>query len=294
MALFEKEYRDRQELIDAELEKLLPPEDQAPRELHKAMRYSVLAGGKRFRPILCLAGCEAAKAPKELALPFACALELIHTYSLVHDDLPSMDNDDLRRGRPTSHKVFGEATAILAGDALLTLAFEWMANTFEVPESYRLQAISEVASAIGPQGMVGGQVADITCQGREISPEELKYIHIHKTAKLIQASVKTGAILGGAPNHFLSDIGAYGHFLGLAFQLTDDLLDVLGDEKKTGKAVGKDAKLQKATYPAFYGLDNTKKMVNDLLHMADQSIDSLGEKGYFLRNLAKMTQNRKS
>ncbi|MDP3981685.1 MAG: polyprenyl synthetase family protein [Chlamydiota bacterium] len=294
MSDFQSMYKDIQTLVDVELERLLPSPEQAPERLHEAMRYSVLAPGKRFRPVLCLATCEALNAPMELALPFACALELIHTYSLVHDDLPSMDNDDLRRGRPTNHKVYGEAIAILAGDALLTLAFEWMANAFEISEYQRIQAVAEIASASGSAGMVGGQVADIESQGKQIDSDLLKYIHVHKTAKLIQASVKAGAIVAGAPDNLLRDLGAYGHFLGLAFQLTDDLLDVEGNEHDTGKAVRKDATMEKATYPSFYGIDNTKKMVHDLLYMAEQSIEVLGGRGHFLKDMITMMQNRKN
>jgi len=244
-------------LIDAALDEYLPPADAPPPLLHEAMRYSVFAGGKRLRPILTLAAAEAVGGNRLAALPAACAIELIHTYSLIHDDLPAMDNDDYRRGKPTNHKVYGEAVAILAGDALLTYAFELLARTggSSEPESATaLVVLREVAAAAGPAGLVAGQVLDIASEGKTIGAETLDYIHTHKTGALFRAAVRAGARLGGASPEQLAALTRYAEQLGLCFQITDDILDVSGDAAKLGKRVRKDDEKHKNTYPAYYGL----------------------------------------
>lgn len=286
--------KEKQTRIEDALSSLLPPEDNAPAIVHEAMRYSVLAGGKRLRPLLCLTSCEAAGGDETLAMSFACALELIHTYSLIHDDLPCMDNDDFRRGRPTSHKVFGEAMAVLAGDALLTLAFEWMAREPRVNPEVKVKAIQEVANASGTHGLVGGQAADLTFQGKSVTTEELQGIHMNKTARLIEASVRVGAILAGASAETLQALAAYGQALGLAFQITDDILDVLGSASEMGKGVRKDASLAKATYPAIFGVEDSKKIASEILQKGLKAIEFLGDKGDLLREISRWTQARQN
>lgn len=280
--------------IDGALETLLPHEDVPPPLIHQAMRYSVLAGGKRFRPILCLASCEAFGGCLEDALPFACALELIHTYSLIHDDLPCMDDDDFRRGRATNHKVFGEAMAVLAGDALLTLAFEWMANARNVSSDIKMKIVQEVACASGSQGLVGGQVADLSCEGKAIDREKLQYIHAHKTGRLIEAAVITGAYLAKADSKGLAAIAEYGRNLGLAFQVTDDLLDVLGNEDQMGKAVNKDAQHEKATYPGIFGVEASKKIAEKCVQEAVRAIDFLRSRGDLLIAITHWIRDRQN
>jgi geranylgeranyl diphosphate synthase type II len=291
---FQTTFKEKQKKVDAFLEQALPSEKTPPEIIHKALRYSVLAGGKRIRPILCLASCEALGENEDIAIPFACAIELIHTYSLIHDDLPCMDNDDFRRGRPTSHKVFGEAIAVLAGDALLTLAFNWMAHAENILPELKIRAIQDIATASGTQGLVGGQVADLTFQGQEIDAEKLLYIHTHKTARLIEASVKAGAIIGEVSESSLKALSQYGLNIGLAFQITDDLLDVTGNADKMGKAVGKDAQLAKATYPGLFGVEVSRQMAKECIQKALQAIDFLENKGNFLRGISTLIQERQS
>lgn len=291
---FKKLFKEKQEKVEKALDLWLPLEKSDPKIVHKAMRYSALAGGKRLRPVLCLAACEALGGNENEALPFACALELIHTYSLVHDDLPCMDNDDFRRGKPTNHKVFGEGMAVLAGDALLTLAFEWMTMENHVSPDLKVRVIQEIAQGSGTQGMVGGQVVDLHFQGKSVGPDELEYIHLNKTARLIQACVKSGALVGGGSESALKSISEYGRVLGLAFQITDDLLDVLGSAKKMGKAVGKDAQLAKATYPGLFGIETSKKMVKDLIEEGRKAIAFLGEKKFFLEQVLNLVEKREN
>lgn len=247
------------------LDRYLPAEDETPKILHKAMRYSVLAGGKRIRPILCLTAFESLGGEdSDIINPAACALELVHTYSLIHDDLPCMDDDDLRRGIPTLHKKFDEATAVLAGDALHVLAFNLMAGTGSA------RAVSELATAIGTFGMLGGQMADIEAEGKKIDLEEIKFIHAHKTAALIRASVRIGAILAGAGETTLEKLSQYGEKIGLAFQIVDDMLDVAGDQRKLGKEVGSDCRNQKATYPGVVGMEKSRQDADRLI---DEAVD---------------------
>lgn len=286
-------YHQKRQKVEQALENYLQKEE-APSSLYEAMRYSVMAGGKRLRPVLCLASCEAVGRDEKKALPFACALEAIHTYSLIHDDLPCMDNDDFRRGRPTNHKVFGEAVAILAGDALLNIAFEWMSDAPNLDPLIHIKAIREMAKATGAQGLVGGQVVDLQSEGKNLTPEELQYIHIHKTARLIQAAAKTGAILGEAPEKTLQAISIYGENLGLAFQITDDLLDVLGNQEKMGKSVQKDAKVSKATYPSLFGIETSQKIAKDCLDKALHAIQFLGDKANLLREIASVVETREN
>ncbi|AKS38858.1 farnesyl-diphosphate synthase [Anoxybacillus gonensis] len=246
---------------------------QAPQTIKEAMLYSLQAGGKRIRPLLLLSTLQAFQKPVHIGLPTACALEMIHTYSLIHDDLPSMDNDDLRRGKPTNHKVFGEANAILAGDALLTYAFQVVADDEAISPDVKVRLISELAKAAGPEGMVGGQVADLEGEGKTISLQQLEYIHRHKTGKLLQYSVRAGAILGEATEQQLTLLTTFADHLGLAFQIRDDILDIEGDEQKIGKKVGSDIENDKSTYPSLLTLDGAKKKLHDHMKEARKLLD---------------------
>jgi geranylgeranyl diphosphate synthase, type II len=246
-------------LIDAELDRLLPKETDEPTRVHKAIRWSVFAGGKRFRPALLLAAGQTFGASVDHLIRSACALEMIHTYSLIHDDLPSMDNDDLRRGRPTCHVKFGEATAILAGDALQTLAFQTIAEDERLAPALRVQLIAEIARAAGtPEGMVAGQALDLAAESRDVNGDELERIHHQKTGALICAAGRCGAMIAGADDDELAAVTEYAINLGLQFQITDDLLDVTATVEDLGKTPGKDARSRKATYPALYGLEATR------------------------------------
>ena len=274
-------------MTEARLRELLPSEQSYPEVIHEAMAYSVFAGGKRFRPVLCMAACEAVCGNGAAALDAACALECIHTYSLIHDDLPGMDNDDYRRGKLTNHKVFGEGMAILAGDALLTYAFEILANMANADNSLQMiQIIQEAAKASGEAGMIGGQVVDLISEQKEPSLELLQYIHSHKTGALIAASVRIGAILGGANAAQLEALTVYAEQLGLAFQITDDILDVIGDAEKIGKPVGSDEKNQKATYPLLFGLEQSKQMAADAVEKAIAALEQFGDRADMLKQLA--------
>ena len=292
-----KEYlKRRQRRVDAALERWVTNEKEFPSQVHRAMRYSLFAGGKRLRPILTLAAAEAVGGRVADVLPLACSLELIHTYSLIHDDLPSMDDDDLRRGKPTSHKVFGEALAILAGDALLTEAFHLLTRPDlmrAVSPRRRLRAMNQVARAAGSCGMIGGQVMDIASQGQKVDPHLLEYIHSHKTGALIAASVCAGAIIGGASPRQYKALNTYGEKLGLAFQVIDDLLDVQGEEKKLGKAVGKDKVKGKATYPALFGIAKSQHKAEALVEEALVHLEPFNGRANPLREIAKFILKRK-
>jgi geranylgeranyl diphosphate synthase type II len=287
---------DRRRQVEAALDRCLPGEDEPPASVHRAMRYSVMAGGKRLRPILVIAGAEAVGGHAERVMPTACALELIHTYSLIHDDLPAMDDDDYRRGRPTNHKVFGEAVAILAGDALLTLAFGLMATNAERATDARIvcEVIADVAAAAGTRGMVGGQVVDIESEGRAVTPETLEFIHRHKTAALIQASLRAGARLAGAEPAALAAVSDAGAALGLAFQIVDDILDVEGSLEELGKTAGSDQRKQKATYPALHGLAASRQRAQALIREAKVALAPLGPAAEPLRALADFIYERRS
>ncbi len=272
----------------------MPAEHQQPPSIHRAMRYSVQAGGKRVRPILCLESARIFSADMTPVLPIACALEFIHTYSLIHDDLPALDNDDLRRGKPTCHKKFGEATAILAGDALLTLAFETLANA-PVDPARRVAILSHVAASAGTvNGMVGGQVADLEAEGRAIQAAELEYIHRSKTAALIRASVVAGAIGGGADDENVARLKRFGETIGWAFQVVDDILDVEESSAALGKTAGKDAEQQKATYPALYGLEKSRQFAAELESRAMAELAPYGDRATRLRELAELIVHRRA
>ena len=293
-----KYLKDRCKLVDEALGRFLPPEDELPVSLHKSMRYSVFAGGKRVRPILLLAACEAAGGDIARAMPAACAMEMIHTYSLIHDDLPAMDDDDFRRGNPTNHKVFGEATAILAGDALLTEAFILLSNPgySDVPDaSGMLRVIHEIAGSAGSRGMVGGQVVDMESEGKDdIDLATVQYIHTHKTGALIKASVKAGAIIGGAYGERLDAMTRYGEAIGLAFQIADDILDIEGTTEEIGKDAGSDEARGKATYPAVMGVAEAKRRAAELVGIAMDALSTFDGKADPLREIAGYIVYRKS
>lgn len=276
----------RQKEVDRALDRFLPKATVPPATLHKAMRYSLFAGGKRLRPILCLAAAEACGGKISAALPHACAVECIHTYSLVHDDLPSMDNDDLRRGRPTCHKVFGDAIAILAGDALLTVAFEIATQAKPVSRYKVRDTLREISQAAGSRKLIAGQVADLEAEGRRLTRAEVRSIHENKTAALLTASVRLGAMSANASAKQLAAVTAFGRALGLAFQVIDDVLDVTQTSEKLGKSAGKDLAAQKATYPAVIGLEKSRSEARRLTQRARSALESLGEKAGVLRALA--------
>jgi geranylgeranyl diphosphate synthase, type II len=260
--------RTRQREIDRALNRYLPKANMKPATLHKAMRYSLFAGGKRLRPVLCLAAAEACRGNVDDALPFACALECIHTYSLVHDDLPSMDNDDFRRGRPTCHKVFGEGIAVLAGDALLTIAFEIVSKAKSTPRYDMSTLLREIAVAAGSQKLIAGQVADLEAEGKNVKRDQLQFIHENKTAAILKSSVRLGAMSANAEAKKLSAITRFGQRLGLAFQIIDDILDVTQTSEILGKSAGKDLAAKKATYPAVIGLDKSRAEARRLTRQA--------------------------
>ena len=280
--------------VDAHLDKLLPAESTQPASIHEAMRYSVFAGGKRIRPILCVETARIFEAEVSNALFPGCAIEFIHTYSLIHDDLPALDNDDLRRGKPTCHKKFGEATAILAGDALLTLAFETVAAT-PVSSERRVAMVTEIATAAGTvNGMVGGQVADLEAGGHKVGPKTLEYIHKAKTAALIRASITSGALSVGAPVDEVARLRRFGEAIGWAFQVTDDILDVEESSTALGKTAGKDVAQQKATYPSVFGLERSHEIANDLATKAVAELQPYREKAERLRSIAEFLVLRRT
>ena len=278
-------------LVEVALNEALGPEH--PEKLREAMRYSLLAGGKRLRPILCLASCELAGGNSQNAMPTAVALEMIHTMSLIHDDLPSMDNDDLRRGRPTNHKVYGDAIAILAGDALLTRAFEMVAlRTNEVSSERLLKVVGELSLVAGAPGLVGGQVVDLECEGKKVDLETLEFIHLHKTGALLKACVTCGALIGGAEEELLDALKIYARGIGLAFQIIDDILDVTASSDVLGKTAGKDLIADKTTYPKLLGLDESRKRADDLVRQAKQALDPWKSSSGPLLALADYITNR--
>lgn len=289
-------YLDQQRrLVDQELERLLPAAQEFPPLIHRAMRYAVLAGGKRLRPILCLESGRLLGGEEGSLLPLAGALELIHTYSLIHDDLPALDNDDLRRGKPTCHRAFGEAMAILAGDALLTRAFEILSSTGPLPAERKLQVIHALARAIGTQGgMVAGQVVDLATAGQKPDAARLEFIHSAKTGAFIRVAVRAGAICAGAPEPDLERLTQYGAKAGLAFQIVDDLLDVLGSEEALGKAVDKDGKQHKATYPALYGIEESRRIASKLVQEACEALEPYGGRAEKLQQIAQYLLVRNS
>ena len=288
--------KDRQKIVEDALVRYLPDEDTPPQDLNTAAHYSVFAGGKRIRPILCLAACEACGGDLKAAMPVACALELIHTYSLIHDDLPAMDNDDYRRGKPTCHKVFGDALAILAGDALLTEAFVLLSrpDRLNISADRRLAIIWEIARAAGFAGMVGGQAMDIRAEKIEPDFDGLEEIHRRKTGALILASVKAGAIVAGAGSDKISALALYASHIGIAFQIADDILNVEGNSQVMGKETGSDLARGKSTYPSLLGLDAAKSRLAGHVEAAQAAIETLDARALPLRVLARFIMDRKS
>ena len=290
------EYLTQQsEKVNGALGRWTPGEDRAPSTIHRAMRYSLFAGGKRIRPALAMAASDAVVDGMEGMEDAACALEMIHTYSLIHDDLPALDNDDLRRGRPTCHKVFGEAMAILAGDALLTLAFEVLAKLPHCSGDRRARILAEVAAASGTVGgMIGGQVEDIEGEGKPATRELLESIHRGKTGALLRASVRLGAIYAGASDLQYEALSIYGEHIGLAFQIVDDILDVEQTSAQLGKTAGKDAAQGKITFPAVYGLEVSREMADEQLELALSAVEPFGDRAHWLRELAALIVRRTS
>ncbi len=287
--------QERIQLVESALDRFLPGVDILPASLHDAMRYSVFAGGKRIRPILMMAACEAVGGSPQQVLPAACAIEMIHSYSLIHDDLPAMDDDDFRRGKPTNHKVYGEATAILAGDGLLTEAFILLSSPNVFPElsaEDRREIIHLLARSSGSRGMVGGQVVDMESEGQQIDLPTLEYIHTHKTGALILAAIESGAIVGGADAQQRRALCRYGEAAGLAFQVADDILDIVADQQELGKDVGSDEQRGKATYPALLGLDGARERARELHDLAFSSLEIFDETAKPLREIASYIVDR--
>jgi geranylgeranyl diphosphate synthase type II len=287
-------FDENQKLIETALERLMPSAETMPPTIHQAMRYSVFAGGKRIRPMLCLEASRIFSTETNAAVEAGCALEFIHTYSLIHDDLPALDNDDLRRGKPTCHKQFNEATAILAGDALLTLAFETLSEIPTDPERC-VHVIREISSAAGTRdGMVGGQVADIEAERKPVTAEMVAYIHRSKTAALIRGSVVAGAICGGSTSEDVERMRRFGDNIGWAFQVVDDILDVEESSAALGKTAGKDQAQQKATYPALFGLEKSREFAKKLAAKALEELEAYGERAARLRELAEFLVLRRA
>ncbi|MGL5749822.1 MAG: polyprenyl synthetase family protein [Paraclostridium sp.] len=285
---FKESLKERVSYIEELLSKYMPQEKGYQKTILEAMNYSLKAGGKRLRPILTLEACKVVGGNEEDAIPFAIAIEMIHTYSLIHDDLPALDNDDLRRGRPTNHKVYGDAMAILAGDGLLNYAFEIMLSQSigkENPEKY-LKAINEIAKSAGVYGMIGGQVVDIESEDKKIEIEKLDFIHMNKTAAIMVGCMRAGAIVGDATEDELEEITQYAKNIGLSFQIVDDILDIVGDEAKLGKKVGSDIDNNKSTYPSLIGLEESKEVANNLINEAKDRIFGMTGDKEFLNGLA--------
>jgi len=289
--------QEKKEIVDSALERYLPEKEEFTSSLHQAIRHSLFAGGKRVRPILSIASCEAVGGKGERILPFACALEMIHTYSLIHDDLPAIDNDDYRRGKPTCHKVFGEAIAILAGDGLLTEAFRLMTDPLAQrresnDDRVMIEAVNEVARAAGVLGMVGGQVVDVQSEGKAVDLPTVQYIHARKTGAMILASVRVGAKLGGAKRKTLDALTRYGESLGLAFQIVDDVLNVEGNAALLGKKTGSDLSRGKATYPSVLGVEESKKKGRELVEASVNALRPFGPEADPLREIARFVAAR--
>jgi geranylgeranyl diphosphate synthase type II len=284
----------QQRLVDSELDRLVPPETAPPETIHRAMRYSLFAGGKRIRPILCIEAARTVSGMPDGVVSAACSLELIHTYSLIHDDLPALDNDDYRRGKLTNHKVFGDAMAILAGDALLTLAFQVLAE-LAASDNRKTRMIAELATASGTVGgMIGGQVADLEGEGQTPNAGLLETIHRAKTGALLRASLRLGAVYAGATEDEFSALSCYGEHVGLAFQIVDDILDVAESSEALGKTAGKDAQQQKITFPAVYGLDESRRMAEEECAHAHEVLAAFGDRAMRLHELADLIVHRKS
>jgi geranylgeranyl diphosphate synthase type II len=277
---------EKKQLVEQKLDLLVANNNEVP-VITEAMRYSLFAGGKRLRPILSLMSCELFSGNEEEVLPFACCIEMIHTYSLIHDDLPAMDNDDLRRGKPTNHKVFGEGYAVLAGDALLNHAFETMTGIIEKnPRLEYIRTIDIICKSAGISGMIGGQCIDLYSENKSIDLDTLKSMHAKKTGALITASLVTGAIISGTDEVNIKNIMEYGELIGLAFQVTDDILDVSGSEEKLGKNTNKDVKFHKSNFISFYGLEKSRQIAKELVEKAKLKLESYGRRGHYLCELA--------
>jgi geranylgeranyl diphosphate synthase type II len=289
--------KERKAIVDEALDQFLPGPDQFPPTIFESVRYSVFAGGKRLRPILCMAAADAVGGQGHDVVPAACSLEMVHTYSLIHDDLPAMDDDDYRRGMLTNHKVFGEGMAVLAGDALLTEAFQLLSRPDimqQMSAARRLQVINEIAYAIGFFGMVGGQVVDLDSEGKDVEFETLQYIHTHKTEALISVSLRAGALLAGAEGEELRALSGYGKKIGLAFQIADDILDIESSLEVLGKDTGSDEDRKKVTYPALVGLEPSRKKAVELVEGALLDLQYFDEKAEPLREIAKFIVERES
>ena len=290
---FKAEWKKRADLVEEGLLRELKKVPAYDETLEKAMEYSLMAGGKRLRPVLLMAAADAVGKDGAAFLTTGCAIEMIHTYSLIHDDLPAMDNDDYRRGKPTNHKVFGDGIAVLAGDALLTLAFEVILRQEGAAPETLVTVVSEMSRAAGPYGMVGGQVLDLEGEGRRLDLAALRKIHMGKTGALFCAAIRSGAILAGAKEEELAALTLYAERFGLAFQITDDILDVTGDEAAIGKPVGSDVRNEKATYVTLTSLEEAKKLAEDAVDEAVAALDIFGERAAFLRDLALFLLGRK-
>jgi len=289
----EQYLKEKKVLVEAALDQSVAIAE--PVTIYEAMRYSLLAGGKRLRPVLCLAACEMLGGTPEMAMNTACALEMIHTMSLIHDDLPAMDNDDLRRGKPTNHKVYGEDIAILAGDGLLSYSFEYVARTPNVPADRLLQVVIRLGQAVGAEGLVGGQVVDLQSEGKtDVSVETLNFIHTHKTGALLEVCVTSGAILAGAQPAEIEKLSKYAQNIGLAFQIVDDILDITATQEELGKTAGKDLDAQKVTYPSLWGLEKSRLEARKLVDEAIASLEIYGEGANPLKALAEYIVNRKN
>lgn len=284
---FKDVLKQKIDYIETLLNRYMPKEEGYQKTIIESMNYSLKAGGKRLRPILTLESCKIVGGKEEDAIPFAIAIEMIHTYSLIHDDLPALDNDDLRRGKPTNHKVFGEAMATLAGDALLNYAFELMlSSSIDKEDSNKyLKAINEVAKHAGIYGMIGGQVVDVESENKIIDKDKLDFIHLNKTAAMIVGSMRAGAIIGGASEEELEKVTKYGRNIGLSFQIVDDILDITGDEEKLGKPIGSDIENHKSTYPSLLGLEKSREIARQLIEEGKSSIDGLSSEIDFLNQL---------
>ena len=297
--MIDRTYDDYKELVERHIMDFIPNIDNKSISLYESMKYSLMAGGKRLRPVLLLASCEFAGGNIREAVPYACAMEYIHTYSLIHDDLPAMDNDDLRRGLPTNHKVYGEALAILAGDGLLTCAFEAitkdMMMVYDDQEKIRkrVNAAYEIAKGAGCRGMVAGQVSDIEAENAVASNEMLEYIHLNKTGALIRAAVKAGLYLGSPDDKMIDNIQKYAEYLGLAYQIADDILDVVGNPEEMGKSMGSDVKKNKNTYPSINGLDAAYRRLDEVTSKAVESIGDYYDNAEFFRDLVLRLAKRK-
>lgn len=291
--LLKKDMKEKQEQVNIILDRYLPRKDEYPKDIHKALRYSVFAGGKRLRPYLTISAYQMYREKLDKITPVAAALEMVHAYTLIHDDLPDIDDDDYRRGKKSCHNVFGEGVALLAGDSLLINAFELITYA-EIPDALKVQFVRELGEAAGIKGIIAGQMEDIDAEGKKTDKKTLNYIHTNKTAKLINLSLRFGALAGKAPAKELKIIEDYGSKIGLVFQIVDDLLDVEGTQHSLGKTIGKDEAAGKATFPSQYGIEKSRAMAEKLTNEAKQGIATLGERSIRFRILADHLLNRKS